>query len=105
MRRLMPEYKTGLNKEKEKVIKYKASMRELDHIEDCFRKIAPGLSACSRDRHHSNRRYNFKMHPKGHHNAQLELSSYGGAHCDLALSDLSIETTIKIIALLCDSKT
>ncbi|MGH1404354.1 MAG: hypothetical protein ACRBDL_08920 [Alphaproteobacteria bacterium] len=101
-RRLMPDYRQSLAQAKNAITIYKEKREVLNNIEYAFRKVMPDLSDYCDNRYSASRRYHFKTNGAKYRTGELEVSSYGALHCDLRLSDLPVDTAMRIMALLRD---
>ncbi|MGH1439755.1 MAG: hypothetical protein ACRBBR_06565 [Cellvibrionaceae bacterium] len=101
-RRLLPDYEKMLVKAEEAAQRYKDRIEQIEQVEHVLRCVMPDLRDYHDNRHSTSRTYHIYRPEEGsnYRSGKIETNGYGSLSCDLKLSDVSIDTAIKIMALL-----
>jgi len=97
----LPDYEKMLINAAEKAQGYKNKIEQLGYVEHAFKSIVPDLRDYRDNTNSTERRYCFYgLEDESFRRSELTVSTYERLHCDMELSDLSIDTAIKIMALI-----
>lgn len=83
----------------QKAQRYKNGIEEIEHVLRC---IMPERRNYQGNQNSTSRRYHLYRHKDNDsfRSGEIQVSGYGGLSCDLTFHDVSVEKTIKILALL-----
>lgn len=100
-RRLLPDYEAMLIEAEQQAQRYRQRIESLTHLDQTLRRVSPELKSYQTNHDNIERRYIIQdQNSKTLRSGELIVHSYNRLSCDLKLSDLSVDTTFRILALI-----
>ena len=105
-RRLLSDCVAMLEKAEQAAQDYKTNIAQLEQVEHVLRCVMPDLKNNQNNEYNTQRSYYMYERDGGvFRSGELSASGYGGLSCNMKLHDVSIDTSIKILALLRQGET